>query len=244
MPSAASPTGGRRAETPMADAGLPRPDARQSPKHRPAPSNPRTACKVPSVRLRQKRCESASVADPSRRRVSSPLRTGSGFGILGCAADFSVEVLATRASGIAFDLRGQDRVVRMTSPRRHLRLRRNRLQQCKLERRFGLGGRECRHQQTGAQEYGDHNLHGKFLSRLAISTLPGMAVAASPIWRTLNENPGGGRGLCRARRRRHGGGAKRRERVLWNDPATGVMRHPDAGYEIAVGCARVGRQFW
>ena len=24
------------------------------------------------------------------------------------------------------------------------------------------------------------------------------------------------------------------ERVLWNDPATGVMRHADAGYEIAV----------
>ena len=26
-------------------------------------------------------------------------------------------------------------------------------------------------------------------------------------------------------------------RVLWNDPATGVMRHADAGYEIAVECA-------
>jgi urocanate hydratase len=32
--------------------------------------------------------------------------------------------------------------------------------------------------------------------------------------------------------------AKRLERVLWNDPATGVMRHADAGYEIAVECAR------
>jgi urocanate hydratase len=32
--------------------------------------------------------------------------------------------------------------------------------------------------------------------------------------------------------------AKRIERVLWNDPATGVMRHADAGYEIAVRCAR------
>jgi urocanate hydratase len=28
------------------------------------------------------------------------------------------------------------------------------------------------------------------------------------------------------------------ERVLWNDPATGVMRHADAGYEEAVRCAR------
>ncbi len=32
--------------------------------------------------------------------------------------------------------------------------------------------------------------------------------------------------------------AKRIERVLWNDPATGVMRHADAGYETAIGCAR------
>ncbi|AVX02701.1 urocanate hydratase [Maritalea myrionectae] len=32
--------------------------------------------------------------------------------------------------------------------------------------------------------------------------------------------------------------AKRLERVLWNDPATGVMRHADAGYEIAQECAR------
>jgi urocanate hydratase len=27
-------------------------------------------------------------------------------------------------------------------------------------------------------------------------------------------------------------------RVLWNDPATGVMRHADAGYDIAVACAK------
>ncbi len=32
--------------------------------------------------------------------------------------------------------------------------------------------------------------------------------------------------------------AKRLERVLWNDPATGVMRHADAGYEIAKAAAR------
>ncbi|EIM30473.1 urocanate hydratase [Microvirga lotononidis] len=32
--------------------------------------------------------------------------------------------------------------------------------------------------------------------------------------------------------------AKRIERVLWNDPATGVMRHADAGYDIAIDCAR------
>jgi urocanate hydratase len=56
------------------------------------------------------------------------------------------------------------------------------------------------------------------------------------------------------RRRRHGlfaalrhGDLRRRyrkkrieriERVLWNDPATGVMRHADAGYEIAIDCAK------
>ncbi|MCJ8141392.1 urocanate hydratase [Ancylobacter sp. A5.8] len=27
-------------------------------------------------------------------------------------------------------------------------------------------------------------------------------------------------------------------RVLWNDPATGVMRHADAGYQIAIDCAK------
>jgi len=32
--------------------------------------------------------------------------------------------------------------------------------------------------------------------------------------------------------------ARRLERVLWNDPATGVMRHADAGYEQAIDCAR------
>jgi len=31
---------------------------------------------------------------------------------------------------------------------------------------------------------------------------------------------------------------KRLARVLWNDPATGVMRHADAGYDLAIACAR------
>jgi urocanate hydratase len=26
--------------------------------------------------------------------------------------------------------------------------------------------------------------------------------------------------------------------VLWNDPASGVMRHADAGYESAIACAQ------
>jgi urocanate hydratase len=32
--------------------------------------------------------------------------------------------------------------------------------------------------------------------------------------------------------------ARRLERVLWNDPASGVMRHADAGYPEAIACAR------
>lgn len=32
--------------------------------------------------------------------------------------------------------------------------------------------------------------------------------------------------------------AKRLERVLWNDPASGVWRHADAGYEDAIACAK------
>jgi urocanate hydratase len=32
--------------------------------------------------------------------------------------------------------------------------------------------------------------------------------------------------------------AKRLERVLWNDPGTGVMRHADAGYDIAIDHAK------
>ena len=32
--------------------------------------------------------------------------------------------------------------------------------------------------------------------------------------------------------------ARRLQRVLWNDPATGVMRHADAGYEDAIACAK------
>ena len=35
--------------------------------------------------------------------------------------------------------------------------------------------------------------------------------------------------------------ARRIGRVLWNDPATGVMRHADAGYEDAIDCAREHR---
>lgn len=32
--------------------------------------------------------------------------------------------------------------------------------------------------------------------------------------------------------------SQRLGRVLFNDPATGVMRHADAGYDVALQCAR------
>jgi urocanate hydratase len=32
--------------------------------------------------------------------------------------------------------------------------------------------------------------------------------------------------------------SRRLARILWNDPATGVMRHADAGYDTAIACAR------
>ena len=35
--------------------------------------------------------------------------------------------------------------------------------------------------------------------------------------------------------------ARRIGRVLWNDPATGVMRHADAGYDLAIDCARANQ---
>ncbi|SFU02411.1 urocanate hydratase [Pseudovibrio denitrificans] len=34
------------------------------------------------------------------------------------------------------------------------------------------------------------------------------------------------------------GADERIGRVLWNDPATGVMRHADAGYQLAIDCAK------
>ena len=66
--------------------------------------------------------------------------------------------------------------------------------------------------------------------------------AGGATWVSLHHGGGVGMGYsshsgqCRLRRQRGRGPAV--ERVLWNDPATGVMRHADAGYEIAKACAR------
>ena len=50
---------------------------------------------------------------------------------------------------------------------------------------------------------------------------PPRPVAESNAWSRSSSGPGGAS-----------------SRVLWNDPATGVMRHADAGYDIAIDCAR------
>src|SRR5690606_13120547 len=77
-------------------------------------------------------------------------------------------------------------------------------------------------------------------------------------WPLLNAMPNVARGATRASQHHRGGvgmgysqpsglvivcdgteAADRRiARVLWNGPGTGVMRHADAGYEIAKACAR------
>ncbi len=68
-------------------------------------------------------------------------------------------------------------------------------------------------------------------------------VAGGATWVSLHHGGGVGMGYSQ-----HSGvvivcdgseaAAKRIARVLWNDPGTGVMRHADAGYEIAQACAR------
>ena len=70
--------------------------------------------------------------------------------------------------------------------------------------------------------------------------------ASGATWVSLHHGGGVGMGFSQ-----HAGmviccdGTPRRDariaRVLWNDPASGVMRHADAGYEIALDCAREQR---
>ena len=70
-----------------------------------------------------------------------------------------------------------------------------------------------------------------------------MNVASGASWVSFHHGGGVGMGYSQ-----HAGmvivcdgtdaAAKRIARVLHNDPATGVMRHADAGYETAIECAR------
>ncbi|WP_208354444.1 urocanate hydratase [Pseudaestuariivita rosea] len=68
-------------------------------------------------------------------------------------------------------------------------------------------------------------------------------VASGATWVSLHHGGGVGMGFSQ-----HSGmviccdgsedADRRLANVLWNDPATGVMRHADAGYEIAIDCAK------
>ena len=70
-----------------------------------------------------------------------------------------------------------------------------------------------------------------------------LSTASGATWVSLHHGGGVGMGYSQ-----HAGmvivadgtpeAAERLKRVLWNDPATGVMRHADAGYEIAIETAR------
>jgi len=70
-----------------------------------------------------------------------------------------------------------------------------------------------------------------------------LSTAGGATWVSLHHGGGVGMGFSQ-----HAGvvilcdgtedAAKRVGRVLWNDPATGVMRHADAGYELAIDCAK------
>ncbi len=57
-------------------------------------------------------------------------------------------------------------------------------------------------------------------------------MAAASAWASRSTPAWSSSATARPRPRRRVG------RVLWNDPATGVMRHADAGYETALDCAR------
>jgi urocanate hydratase len=70
-----------------------------------------------------------------------------------------------------------------------------------------------------------------------------LSTASGATWVSLHHGGGVGMGFSQ-----HAGlvvvcdgseaADKRIARVLWNDPASGVMRHADAGYDIAIDCAR------
>lgn len=70
-----------------------------------------------------------------------------------------------------------------------------------------------------------------------------LSTAGGATWVSLHHGGGVGMGFSQ-----HSGvvivcdgseeAGERVRRVLWNDPATGVMRHADAGYDIAINCAK------
>ncbi|MFC3717540.1 hypothetical protein ACFONC_15415 [Luteimonas soli] len=95
-----------------------------------------------------------------------------------------------------------------------------------------LSNRETEVMQDGSDAVSDWPLLNAMLN-----------VAGGATWVSLHHGGGVGMGYSQ-----HSGivivcdgteAADRRiARVLWNDPGTGVMRHADAGYEIAKACAK------
>lgn len=69
-----------------------------------------------------------------------------------------------------------------------------------------------------------------------------LSTASGATWVSLHHGGGVGMGFSQ-----HAGlviccdgsdeAAEKVQRVLWNDPASGVMRHADAGYQVAIDCA-------
>ena len=87
-------------------------------------------------------------------------------------------------------------------------------------------------------------LHGDFGQTLRGESVNALlATSGGATWVSLHHGGGVGMGFSQ-----HSGvvivcdgteqADRRLARVLWNDPATGVMRHADAGYEQALACAR------
>ena len=102
------------------------------------------------------------------------------------------------------------------------------------QRETGAGAwpnRETEPRKDGAEAVSDGPLLGALLE-----------TAGGATWVSLHQGGGVGRGCSQ-----HAGmvivgdgtedADARLARVLWNDPATGVMRHADAGYEQAKACA-------
>ena len=92
--------------------------------------------------------------------------------------------------------------------------------------------RETEAMQDGSDAFSDWRLLNALIN-----------TASGATWVSLHHGGGVGMGFSQ-----HAGvvivadgtpeAARRLERVLWNDPASGVWRHADAGYEAALDCAK------
>ena len=105
--------------------------------------------------------------------------------------------------------------------------------------RLGLGApartarpRRCA---TASDAVSDWPLLNALLNTAGGATWVSSTTAAASAWATRSTPAWSSSATARDAAR------KRIERVLWNDPATGVMRHADAGYDDAIACAQRAR---